>query len=146
MFLIDFLPEWVFHVVTVVGILGLVAGFLLSNILFVKTHGQTIQIGAIILTVVAVWFEGGLANDARWQRRVSELEIKIANAQAEAANLNAQLVQQIANNQILINKNTIAQRERLKAEAALLNKECQVNNRVISILNDAAKNRQGTVK
>lgn len=146
MFLIDFLPVWVFHVAAVVGILGLVAGFLLSNIPFIKTHGQTIQISAIILTVAAVWFEGGLANDARWQRRVLELEIKIANAQAEAANLNAQLAQQIANNQILINKNTIAQRERLKAEAALLNKECQINNRVIGILNDAAKNRQETVK
>lgn len=79
-------------------------------------------------------------------KRVADLEIKVAQAAAESADLNAQLAQQIADNQILIRENTIAQRERLKTESAWLNKECKVNNRVINILNDAAKNRQEVVK
>ena len=146
MFLLDFLPDWLFHLITVVGILGLVAGFLLSSIPVIKTYAREIQLAAIIVTVVAVWFEGGIANNSKWEKRVADLEIKVARAEAESANLNAQLVQQLANNQALIRENTIAQRERLKAEAALLNKECRVNNRVISILNDAAQNRQEAAK
>lgn len=146
MFLLDFLPDWIFHLITIIGILGLVAGFLLSSIPFINAYAREIQLGAIIVTVVAVWFEGGIANNSKWGKRVADLEIKVAKAEAESANLNAQLVQQLASNQALIRENTIAQRERLKAEAALLNKECQVNNRVISILNDAARNRQETAK
>lgn len=146
MFLLDFLPDWIFHLITIVGILGLVVGFLLSSIPFVNAYAREIQIGAVILTVVGVWFEGGMANNDKWEKRVADLEIKVAQAAAESADLNAQLAQQIANNQILIRENTIAQRERLKTESAWLNKECKVNNRVINILNDAAKNRQEVVK
>lgn len=146
MFLLDFLPDWIFHLITIVGILGLVVGFLLSSIPFVNAYAREIQIGAVILTVVGVWFEGGMANNNKWEKRVADLEIKVAQAAAESADLNAQLAQQIADNQILIRENTIAQRERLKTESAWLNKECKVNNRVINILNDAAKNRQEVVK
>lgn len=146
MFLLDFLPDWIFHLVTILGILGLVAGVFLSSIPFINTYAREIQIGTVILTILGVWFEGGIANNAKWEKRVADLEVKIAQAAAESAELNAQLAQQIANNQILIKENTIAQRERLRAEAALLNKECKVNNRVINILNDAAKNRQEVAK
>ena len=146
MFLIDFLPDWAFHLVTLIGVLGLAAGFLLGSVPFVKTYAREIQLAAIVLAIAGVWFEGGIANDDKWKARVAELEIKIAKAETAAAELNAQLAQQLASNQALIRENTVAQRERLKAETALLNKECRINNRVIGILNDAAKNRQEPAK
>jgi hypothetical protein len=146
MFLIDFLPDWVFHVVTVVGVLGIVAGFLLGSIPFIKTYAREIQIGAVILTVLGVWFEGGIAAEDKWQKRVSAVELKLAKAEAESADTNAKLGAELAKNKTLVDEKVAAQRERLKAEAVQLNKECKFNSRVIDVINDAAKNRTGSTK
>ena len=146
MWILNWLPDFVFHLILVVGVLAIVAGYFLDNIPFVGANAKTIQIAGILLTVVGVWFEGGISNNARWEKRVAELELKIARAEAASAEANAALAQALANNAILIKENNAAQKQRLKDQADLLNKECRINQNVLDILNDAAKNRPGGTK
>lgn len=146
MWILNWLPDFAFHLIFVVGVLAIVAGYFLDNIPFIGANAKTIQIAGILLTVVGVWFEGGIANNSRWEKRVAELELKIARAEAASAEANAALAQALANNAILIKENNAAQKQRLKDQADLLNKECRINQNVLDILNDAAKNRPGGAK
>lgn len=146
MWILDWLPDFIFHLIFVIGVLAIVAGYFLDSIPFVSKNAKVIQVAGIIVTVIGVWFEGGIANEAHWQARVKELEAKIARAEAASAEANAALVQALANNSILIKENTAAQKQRLKDQADLLNKECRINQGVLNILNDAAKNRTGGTK
>lgn len=146
MWILNWLPDFVFHLVLVVGVLAIIAGYFLDNIPFVGANAKTIQIAGILLTVVGVWFEGGIANNAQWEKRVADLKLKIAQAEAASAEANAALAQALANNAILIKENNAAQKQRLKDQADLLNKECRINQNVLDILNDAAKNQPGGTK
>ena len=141
MWILDWIPNFVFHLILVIGVLAIVAGYFLDIIPIIGKNAKVIQIAGILLTVVGVWFEGGIAIDSHWQARVKELEAKIARAEAASAEANAALVQALANNSILIKENTAAQKQRLKDQADLLNKECKIN-----LLNDAAKNNIGGTK
>lgn len=146
MWILDWLPDFVFHLIFLVGILAIVVGYFLNGIPFVSKNAKPIQIAGILLTVVGVWFEGGIANDAHWEKRVADLKLKIARAEAASAEANAALTQALANNSILIKENNAAQKQRLKDQADLLNKECRINQNVLNILNDAANNRPGGAK
>lgn len=146
MFLLSFLPDFVFHLIFIIGVLAVVAGYFLDNVPFIGQNAKTIQVAGILLTVVGVWFEGGIANEEKWRARVLELEAKIARAEAASAEANAALAEQLARNQVLIKETTAANRQRIQQQAEQINKECKVNTTVINVLNDAARNQRGGAK
>jgi hypothetical protein len=143
MWLLNFLPDFVFHLLLIIGVLGIVAGFFLSNIPFIGTNGKLIQIVSILITVLAVWYEGGIAKDQEYKKQIAELQLKVAKAETESANVNAKLTEELLKHQQAIQQITAANKQRLNNQAADLNKACIVNDNVISILNDAAKARGG---
>jgi hypothetical protein len=146
MWILNWLPDFVFHLMLLVGVLGLVAGFFLNSIPFFGTNAQAIQVAAILLTVVAVWYEGGIAKDAEYKDRIATMELKISKAETQAVEANARLAEQMLKEQARIKDITESNKKRLQELAGQLNKQCSVNQGVIDILNDAAKNRKEIVK
>ena len=146
MWILNWLPDFVFHLMLLVGVLGLVAGFFLNCIPFFGTNAQAIQVAAILLTVVAVWYEGGIAKDAEYKDRIATMELKISKAETQAVEANARLAEQMLKEQARIKDITESNKKRLQELAGQLNKQCSVNQGVIDILNDAAKNRKEIVK
>jgi len=125
-----------------IGVLGLVAGFFLNSIPFFNTNAQAIQVAAILLTVLAVWYEGGIAKDAEYKVRIAAMELKISKAETAAAEANTKLAEQILREQARIKDITETNKKRLKELADQLNKQCSVDQAVINVINDAAKNRK----
>ena len=115
----------------------------MSNIPFINTNGKLIQVVSILITVLAVWYEGGIAKDQEYKKQIAELQLKVAKAETESANANAKLTEELLKHQQAIQQITAANKQRLNNQAADLNKACTVNDNVISILNDAAKARGG---
>ena len=146
MWLLNFLPDFVFHLLLIIGVLGIVAGFFLNSIPFFNTNAQAIQVAAILLTVVAVWYEGGISKDAEYKARISELQLKVTKAETASAEANVKLAEQILREQARIKDLTETNKKRLKELSDQLNKQCTVNNSVITVLNDAAKNRKEVKK
>jgi hypothetical protein len=139
MWLLDWLPDFVFQALLVVGVLALVAGYFLNSIPFIGTNAKTIQIAGILLTVVGVWFAGGMSNEAKWQARVQALEAKVAESEKQAAIANGQIdnranqkVQKVREVQYIV-------QERLRADAANIDAQCKVTPNVVDLLNTAAQ-------
>ena len=92
MWLMNFLPDWIFHAILLVGVLGLLASFVLKFIPFFSTYNLPIQVGAIALIVLGVWFEGAMSNQAAWEARVAEMQIKVAEAEVKSQETNVQII------------------------------------------------------
>jgi len=146
MWILNWLPDFVFHLMLLVGLLAIGASFVLSFIPFVSEYKLPIQVAGIILTVVAVWYEGGIAKDAEYKIRIAEMQLKISRSETAAAEANTKLAEQILREQARIKDITETNKKRLQELAGQLNKQCTVNNSVITVLNDAAKNRKEVKK
>lgn len=95
MWIINWLPEFVVHLIFLAGIVGTIAGFVLGFIPFVSKYKLPIQIISLLLLSLGVYLEGGLAEKAKWELRVKEMEAKVAAAQAESQKTNVQIVEKI---------------------------------------------------
>lgn len=146
MWILNWLPDFVFHLMLLIGILTIGASFVLSFIPFVSQYKLPIQVAGIILTVVAVWYEGGIAKDAEYRARIAEMELRISRAETQAAEANTRLAEQILRENARIKDLTENNKKRLKELADQLNQQCRVDQSVINVLNDAAKNRREKAK
>ncbi len=95
MWIINWLPEFVVHLIFLAGIVGTIAGFVLGFIPFVSKYKLPIQIISLLLLSLGVYLEGGLSEKAKWELRVKEMEAKVAEAQAKAAETNIQIVEKV---------------------------------------------------
>jgi hypothetical protein len=91
MWIFTFLPEWAIHAVFSLGVLGLITGFVLGFIPFIKQYKLPIQIISILIFALGLYLEGGLADNKEWQLKVKELEAKLAKAEAEGAKKNIEI-------------------------------------------------------
>lgn len=95
MWIINWLPEFVVHLIFLTGVVGTIAGFVLGFIPFVSKYKLPIQIISLLLLSLGVYLEGGLAEKAKWELRVKEMEARVALAQAESQKTNVQIVEKV---------------------------------------------------
>jgi uncharacterized membrane protein len=95
MFILSILPEWVFHAMLIVGVLGTLAGFVLGMIPVIKTYIIPIRIVSLLVLSLALYLEGGLADYKAWELKVKEVEAKLAEAEAKSAQENVKIVEKV---------------------------------------------------
>lgn len=92
MWILDFLPFWVFHLIVLAGIGGLIASFVLKFIPFVTQYRLPIQAAAIIALVFGVYMEGGISNQEKWEARVAEAKLEMAKKEVASAEATTKIV------------------------------------------------------
>jgi len=95
MWILSITPVWVFHAITLAGIIGIIAGFLLAFIPFIRQYKLPIQVISIVLLVSGIFMEGAMLNEQVWLLKVAEMEQKMAEAEAKSAQENVKLVEKI---------------------------------------------------
>lgn len=95
MFIVQYLPEWVIHFIFSVGVLGIIAGFVLGFIPFIKPYKLAIQVISLLVLSFGIYLEGGLEDTKIWQRRVLELEVKVKEAEAKSAQVNTVIQEKV---------------------------------------------------
>ena len=92
MWLMNFLPNWMFHAVLIVGVLGLISSFVLNFIPSFKLYHLPIQVLSVLLIAVGVWFQGAMSNQAEWEAKVAEMQVKVAEAEAKSQEENVKII------------------------------------------------------
>ena len=146
MWLLTFLPDFVFHLIILVSVLGLVAGIFFGFIPFVNEYALPIKVGSIILLVIGMWFEGGISNNNSWLEKVHALEKKVAESEVKSAEANTKLVSEIAEKNKQIAKAQSDLKNRIKESANSIDSQCKIPSVAINILNDAAIGLNGSKK
>ena len=139
MWMLSFLPDFIFHLITIAGVLGIVASFFFGFIPFVSQYKLPIQVGSIIALVIGIYFEGGIANEARWQAKVHEMEVKVAESQAKAAAENTKLVEKIVYKDKIIKERGDDIIKYVEKEIVKYDSQCVIPKEFVTAINKAAE-------
>lgn len=86
MWLLSFLPEYFFHLLTLVGFIGALA------CLFPIPYKTIVQVLSVVVIAFSLYMEGGIANEAEWKLKVKEAEAKVAQKETQAAETTVKVV------------------------------------------------------
>ena len=93
--MIDLIPDWFWTLVLWAGILAITVSYLFGKIAFISQYKIVLRIAGVIATIVGVYFFGVIANEAKWQARVDELERQVKEAEAEGEAVKEKLAETI---------------------------------------------------
>jgi len=126
MWIINWLPEAFVHMIFLAGVLGTIAGFVLGFLPFVGKYKLPIQIISLLLLSLGVYLEGGLAEKAKWELRVKEMEKQIARAEARAAKVNTVIVEKVVKEKEFIKVKGQKVVEYIDREVKVFDENCDV--------------------
>jgi hypothetical protein len=140
MWIINWLPEFIVHLIFLAGIIGTIAGFVLGFIPFISKYKLPIQIISLLLLSLGVYLEGGLAEKAKWELRVKEMEAKVAEAEAKSAVVNTQIVEKVVTQKQIVKEKGDKIVQYIDREIKVFDNTCTVPELAIKAHNMAAKN------
>ena len=97
MWILSWLPNWIFYAIFFAGLLGLLPTYVMKFIPFVYMYRTPIQLGSIAAIVIGTFMAGAIFNEESWQTRVLEMEAKVAAAEAESQKENVKIVEKVVN-------------------------------------------------
>ena len=142
MWILDFLPGWIFTLITLAGAGAYLVTEVLGNIPFVAQYLRAIRAGAIVALVFGVYMMGGSANQEKWEARVKELEAKVAVAEEQSRTANAKLDAKMKEKAKVIKEKEYIIQEKLVKIKDTIDAMCQVPVEAIKLLNEAAEERK----
>ncbi len=142
MWILDFLPGWIFTLITLAGAGAYLVTEVLGNIPFVAQYLRAIRAGAIVALVFGVYMMGGSANQEKWEARVKELEAKVAVAEEQSKTANAKLDAKMKEKAKVIKEKEYIIQEKLVQIKDTIDAMCQVPVEAIKLLNEAAEERK----
>lgn len=146
MWLLQWLPDWVFHLILLVGLLGLGASFLLKFLPNVEPYKVLIQVVASLMIILGVYMEGAISNQAWWELRVAEAEKRVAEAEKKAAEANGKIEYVIVEKTKVVEVADRKVQQQIRDLANKMDQRCYIIPEVNTIHNDAAQARKGAKK
>ena len=143
--ILSFIPDWFWTLVLIFGILGTLAAWVLKFIPFVSTYRLPIQVASIIALVVGVYFQGVIANEAKWQSKIAELQQKVVEAEIKSKETNIVVQEKIVTKTKVIKEkgkdivNYIDREVVKKEEIIKYVEQCPVPKEIIDLHNQAAE-------
>jgi hypothetical protein len=142
MWLIDFLPNFIFHLIVLIGIGGILASAVLNFIPFISNYKLPIQVASVILLAFGLFMEGGISNQEKWEARVKELEAKVAISEEQSKTANVALEAKLKEKQQVIKQKEYIIQEKITKVKEQIDAECKVPQAAVDLLNEAAEVRK----
>ena len=147
MWILKWLPDWIFYVTLLAGVFGYLATYLLRFVPIptIYMYKTPIQLGSIALIVLGTFMTGAIYDNNAWLDRVHEMEAKVAKAEEESKQANEkidskteQTKTKIVQKQVIVKQ--YIDREVTKYDTKFLpGGECELPKPFIKALNDAAE-------
>ena len=139
MWVLNFLPDWIFHLLLAVGICGLVVSYFMKFIPFVYLYKTPIQLVSVVVVVGSMFMLGAAWNDQVWKDRVAEMEQKVAAAEVKSAEENVKIVTKIVKKTEIVRTKGDEIIKYVDKEVVKYNDKCEIPNEFVKALNDAAE-------
>jgi len=95
MWILQWLPIWIFYAIFFAGLLGLLATYVMKFIPFVDVYRTPIQAISILAIAIGTYMSGAISNEESWQAKVKELELKVAAAEVQSVKENVKIVEKV---------------------------------------------------
>jgi hypothetical protein len=133
MWVLKFLPDWIFYTLLISGFAGLV----LSK--FVPVYYRTaVQAASAAFFVFGIYMAGAIYDNNAWKARVNELEKKVAEAQAESAKENTKIVEKVVTKREYYRERGNDIINYIDREVVKYDTSCEIPKEFVEIYNKAA--------
>ena len=139
MWILNFLPDWIFHFILLAGIGGLIASYLMKFVPFVYMYKTPIQLVSVVAIVGSTFMLGAVWNDEEWRRRVAEMEQKVAAAEVKSSEENVKIVTKIVKKTEIVRVKGEEIVKYIDKEIVKYNDRCEIPEDFVKTLNDAAE-------
>ena len=95
MWILQWLPNWIFYGIFFAGLLGLLATYVMKFIPFVYVYRTPIQAVSVLAIVIGTYMSGAISNEESWQAKVKEMESKVAAAEIKSQKENIKVVEKV---------------------------------------------------
>ena len=138
MWILSFLPIWIFHAIIIAGIAAVLVGMFLKAIPFVSQYQMPLKIAGAAAILIGTWFEGGIADNLAWQARVKEMEAKVAVAEQQAKEANDKLDKASESKVAKLKEKQVIVKQYIDKEVVKYNNTCVIPKEFIEVHNKAA--------
>ena len=145
MWILNWLPNWIFYGIFFAGLLGLLATYVMKFIPFVYVYRTPIQAVSVLAIAIGTYMSGAISNEEAWQARVKEMEAKVAAAEVQSVKENIKIVEKVViKTQIVRTRGEdivkYVDREIVKYDTKFApGGVCEIPKEFIKALNDAAE-------
>ena len=145
MWILQWLPDWIFYGIFFAGLLGLLATYVMKFIPFVYVYRTPIQAISVLAIAIGTYMSGAISNEEAWQVRVKEMEAKVAAAEIESQKENVKIVERVVKKTEYITRKgqdivKYVDREVVKYDTKFApGGVCEIPKEFIKALNDAAE-------
>ena len=95
MWILQWLPDWIFYAIFFVGLLGLLATYVMKFIPLVNVYRTPIQAISILAIAIGTYMSGAISNEEAWQAKVKEMELKVVATEVKSVKENIKIVEKV---------------------------------------------------
>jgi uncharacterized membrane protein len=144
MWILEWLPNWIFYAILFLGIIGFLVTYLLKFIPIpaLYMYKAPIQIVSVIFIVIGVYMAGSIANNESWLAKVKEVEAKLAEAEARGAVETVKIVEKVVVQQKVIKEKGKDIIQYVDREVVKFDNKCEIPPAFVDVHNKAAEKIQ----
>ena len=146
MWILSYLPTWIFYAIVVMGILGVIASYVLSMVPLVNQYKIPLQVVSIVVIAFGVFIIGGVENELAWQAKVKELEAQVAVATAKSNETNTVVQQKVITKIQIVKQQVEVVKREIEVQKEYINTDCKVNPTAVDLYNKAVADPAGVTK
>lgn len=139
MWILDWLPYWIFHLVIIAGVGALIAAQFFKFIPFITQYRLPMQVIGILALAFGLYMEGGISNQEKWEARVKEMQIKVSQAEADSNKANTKIIEKTTTKVELVKQRGDDIIKYVDREIIKYDQQCVIPKEFIKAHNDAAE-------
>ena len=139
MWILQWLPNWIFYAVLLVGVFGLVMSYFLRFIPFLYMYKTPIQIGSLVTIVIGTFMAGAIHDNAAWVERVEEMKAKVAEAEAKGKEETVRVETKVVTKTEVIKQKAQVVKQYIDREVAKYDNTCAIPKEFVKAINDASE-------
>ena len=139
MWILKWLPDWLFYVTLLTGVLGFLSTYLIKYIPVpqIYMYKTPIQLVSVCLMVLGTFMSGAIYDNNTWMSRVKEMEEKVVKAEQEAKDANEKIDQQVAEVKEKIVEKQVVLKQYVDREIVKYDSTCTIPKEFIDVYNKA---------
>lgn len=144
MWILQFIPSWIFYVMVLVGMAGFAATYLLKFLpipaLYMYKTG--IRYASIGVMFVFTFLSGAVYDNDAWLERVRELEAKVAKAEQQSKEVNEEINKKVEEETVKIVEKQVVLKQYVDREIVKYDKNCEIPKDFTDVVNKSIEGRQ----
>jgi len=141
MWILHFLPDWIFHAIVLLGLASVIIGQFSSWLPLIGKYLIPVRLLSVAILCFGLFMEGANYNNNVWEARVKELEEKVKISEEKSQKVNTVIKTKLVEKIKTVKEIQVVTKDRIVQQEKIIDAKCEVPPEAIKILNDSAKLR-----